>query len=156
MALMRFVLLSLVVLGAGGCAKHGVDAVKEMRALACAGDVAGFFGHVDRKEIVRTAVAEAEKKAEASFAKLDPAAQASAREAFNKRAELAIPSNFDDAFKVWEGDIKRGPASDLCRMSISEISAAGDTAEVHVGAPADRRWSMARRGDRWMLVGVGD
>jgi hypothetical protein len=152
----RFLLLSLVVLGAGGCAKHGVDAVKEMRALACAGDVAGFFAHVDQKELIRNAVAEAEKKAEASFAKLEPAAQAAARKNFHERVEPAIPPVFSEAFVVWEHDVKQGQAGELCHMSIMGSTEAGDTADVHVGTPAEGHWRVARRGDRWLLVRAGD
>ena len=152
----RFVLLSLVVLGAGGCAKRGVDAVKEMRARACAGDAAGFFNHVDRQEIIRTAIAEATRKAELSIAKLDPVAQAAARESFHKRVEPTIPTVFNDAFTEWEYDIKRGTASDLCRLSITESSEVDDMADVHVRTPAERRWTMARHGDRWSLVRIGD
>jgi hypothetical protein len=158
---MRFVVpplvLPLLMLGAGGCAKQGVDAVKEMRARACAGDPAGFFSHVDRKEMIRTTQADAEKKAEASFAKLDPAAQAIEREKFHKRVS-AIPAAVDDTFTAWEYDIKQGPAGELCRMSVMESSEVEGTADVHVRtlSTGDRRWRMARTGDRWLLVGVGD
>jgi hypothetical protein len=151
---MRFVLLSLVVLGVGGCAKHGVDAVKEMRARACAADAAGFVAHIDRGAITRQIVGGAQKKAEASFAELDPAAQAAARERFRKWADSGSAVN--DTFEVWEGDIKRGPASDFCHMSILESSEVGDTATVHVIIPngGEWRWKMARNGDRWLLAGT--
>jgi hypothetical protein len=149
---MRFVLLSLAVLGAGGCAKHAVDAVGEMRARACAADAAGFFSHVDREEMIRTTEAASKNKYEASLAKLDPAAKAAARQRLHEAALTAV----DDTCRIWEYDIKRGPASDLCRMEIVESSEAGDTASVRVRNPADLHWRMARHGRRWFFVGGGD
>jgi hypothetical protein len=144
------------VLGASGCAKHGVDAVKEMRARACAADAAGFFAHIDREAISRQILAHAQKKAEASFAELAPAAQAAARERFRKWVDSGLPTAVNDTFAIWEGDIKRGPASDLCRMSVMESSEVGDTANVYVSIPSegDWRWKMARHGDRWLLAGT--
>ncbi|HVU49989.1 MAG TPA: hypothetical protein VHL80_04850 [Polyangia bacterium] len=150
----RFVLLALVMLGAGGCAKHAVDAVKDMRARACAGDAAGFFAHVDRDGLVQAARAGAEKKAEASLAELDPAAQAAARQKLPDRVERVAQTSVSDTFTTWRYEIGRGPAGDLCRMSIMESSEADHTADVHVKDPADFHWKMARRGDRWLLVRV--
>lgn len=152
MAPMRFVVVSLVVLAAGGCAKHATDAVSEMRARACAGDAAGFASHVDREEMVRTTEADAQKKMEPSFAKLDPAARAAARERFHN----SMVTTIDDTFRIWEYDIKRGSASDLCHMEIVDSSEVGDTAHVRVRNPAEVTWRMARRGGRWLLVGAGD
>jgi hypothetical protein len=156
---MRLVLVALLVLGASGCAKHGVDAVKEMRARACAGDPAGFLSHVDRAEFSRSTRGIFEKTAEAKIAKLDPAEQAAAREKFNKNVDAAVQARVDDTFAVWEHDIKtQGPESELCHVTIVESSEAGNTADVHVSTPAtgDRRWTLARSGDRWLLVRVGD
>jgi hypothetical protein len=155
---MRFVLLSLVVLGAGGCAKHAVDAgkhavdaVEEMRARACAGDATGFFSHVDRNEMTRMSVAAATKQSQATFARLDPIARA----AMWERMHELVLTGIDDAFRQWDFDVKRGSAGDLCHMTIIESSESGDTADVRVKNPTDARWKMARHGDRWFLVGSG-
>jgi hypothetical protein len=147
---MRFILLSLLVLGAGGCAKHGIDTVKDMRASACAGDSTGFFNHVDRTELARMIRARVVRKAQVELARPDPSAQAN----FDKRVDAVVATSLNDTFAIWEHEIKRGPAGDLCLMSIMESSEVGDTADVHVRNPADYRWKMARQGDRWMLVGV--
>jgi len=155
----RLVLATFVVLGASGCAKHGVDTVKEMRARACAADPAGFLSHVDREEFARTTRATFEKRAEASIAKLDPADQAAAREKFDKSADAAAKTRVDDTFTTWEYDIKtHGPESEPCRLSILDSSETGDAADVRVTTPAtgDRHWRMARSGGRWRLVSVGD
>jgi hypothetical protein len=156
---MRFVLVSLLVLGASGCAKHGVDTVKEIRARACAGDAAGVFSHIDREEFSRSTRDIFEKRAEASFTKLDPAEQAAAREKFKKNVDGAVQARVDDTFAAWEHDIKtRGPESELCHLTIVESREAGNTADVHVRTPAtgDRQWRMIRSRDRWLLARVGD
>ncbi|HTA18707.1 MAG TPA: hypothetical protein VK989_05415 [Polyangia bacterium] len=154
---MRFVLLALVVLGAGGCAKHGVDAVKAMRARACAGDAAGFFDHVDRQEMIRLIRAQAEQKAEVAFADLDPVARAAKRENFRAHVDSSITTSVNDTFTVWAYDIKQGSTSDLCGMSIMESSEVDGAVDVHVRslAAGDRHWRMTRHEDRWLLAGVG-
>jgi hypothetical protein len=153
---MRIVLLSLLVLGAGGCAKHGVDAVKDMRAHACAGDAAGFLERVDRKEFTRSTRAQWEKKAEASIAKLDPGEQAAERAKFQRGADQAVATAVEDTFVAWASDIKRGSGSDVCQMSVLESSEVDNTADVHVRTPVmrDQHWTMVRHGDRWSLVRV--
>ena len=120
-------------------------------ARASAGDPAGFANHVDRAELVRTTEADGQKM-EPSFATLDPGARAAARERFHNSMVTAI----DDTFRIWEYDIKRGSASDLCHMAIVDSSEVGDTAHVRVRNPAEVTWRMARRGGRWLLVGAGD
>jgi hypothetical protein len=148
-----------MVLGAGGCAKHGADAIKEMRARACAGDAVGFLNQIDRKEFTRSTRAAWERSFEASIAKLDAAAQVAEREKFRKGIDSAVQTKVSDTFQVWEYDIKtHGPQSEVCRLSIIESSEVGNTADVHVTTPAtgDRQWRMARSGDRWLLVRVGD
>jgi len=151
---MRHVLLSLVLLGAAGCAKHGVDAVKEMRALACAGDAVGFLDRVDRNEMIRTARPDWEKKAEASYVGVAPADLEAARENFRKHVDSAISTSIDDTFTEWRSDISRGSASDLCHMSVMDSSEHDDTADVHISTPGagDYHWRMARNGGRWKLV----
>jgi hypothetical protein len=156
MAPTRFVLPLLVVLGAGGCAKHGIDAVKEMRARACAGDAAGFFNHVDREGFARATRAYREQRAEAKIAQLAPAEQVAAREKFSKNVDENVQTAVNDTFTAWQYDIKQGPAGELCRMSIMESSEVDGTADVHVKSISmgDQQWTMARSGDRWSLVRI--
>jgi hypothetical protein len=148
----------LLAVGVSACSKHGVDAVKDMRASACAGDPAAFFAHVDRKELVASAIHLAEEKSEEATRRVDPLQQAAFRKGANERIESGVPKVFEDAFREWEDDIKHGSQSDLCRMTVMEASEIENTADVHVRTPTgkDRHWRMARFGDRWLLVRLGD
>jgi hypothetical protein len=130
--LVRILVLAAAALAASGCSKGGVDAVKELRSLACAGDVAGFFSHVDRKAMAENARAPG----------LDAA---------------TVTSIMDAGLRDWEDDIKHGAASDVCKMSVMEANEIDGTADVHVRTPSgkDRHWRLSRIGGRWLLVRVG-
>jgi len=85
----RQALIGLFAVALSGCAQHAVDAVKEMRSLACAGDSAAFFSHVDRKEVVASAIQAAEKKTEAAVQRVDPLQQATFRDGANDRIKTS-------------------------------------------------------------------
>src|ERR1019366_1180846 len=143
----------LLAILSAGCRESALDAVKEMRRLACNADPAAFFSHVDRNAIADAEIAVLRAKEDSEASKLHPLLQASYREG----AESGIPGlrrTVEESLAKWEDDIKRGNAGDLCQMSIVDAKEVENTADVHFSTPSgkDRTWRLSRFDKSWLVV----
>lgn len=138
-----------------GCQQSAMNAVKDMRARACAADPAGFFAVVDRTAITEAYKRRAKTTEEEAASKLDPVQAAAFRQGFESRIGR-LQNVLQEMFTKWEDDIKRGDASDLCRMSVIDGHEVENSADVHVRTPSgnDKSWRLSRFGRRWLLVDV--
>lgn len=140
-----------------GCQQSAVTAVKDMRARACAADPSGFFAFVDRTAITEVYKQRARNVGEEAASKLNPIQAAAYRQGFESRIG-GIQNVVQEMFTQWEDDIKRGDASNLCRMSVIDAHEVENSADVHVRTPSgkDRSWRLSRFGRRWLLVDVSE
>lgn len=138
-----------------GCQQAAINAVKDMRARACAADPAGFFAVVDRTAVIEAYKRRAKAAAEEAASKLDPVQATAFRQGFESRIG-GLQNVIQEMFTKWEDDIKKGDASDLCRMSVIDAHEVENSADVHVRTPSgnDKSWRLSRFGRRWLLVDV--
>lgn len=147
--------ITLLGLSLAGCQQPAINAVKDMRARACAADPAGFFSRVDRTAIIEAYERRAKASEEEAAAKLDPLQAAAYRQGFESRTGR-LRNVIQEMFTKWEDEIKRGDASDFCRMSVMEAREVENAADVYVRTPSgnDKVWRLSRFGQRWLLVDV--
>lgn len=138
-----------------GCQQSAITAVKDMRARACGADPAGFFAFVDRTAITEAYKKRAKATEEEAASKLDPIQAAAFRQGFESKLD-GLQQVIHEMFTKWEDDIKKGEASDLCRMSVIDAHEVENAADVHVRTPSgsDKTWRLSRFGRRWLLVDV--
>lgn len=147
--------IALLGLSLAGCQQSAIETVKDMRARACGADPAGFFSRVDRTAIIESYERRAKASEEEAAAKLDPLQAVAYRRGFESRIG-GLKNVIQEMFTKWEDEIKRGEASDFCRMSVMEAREVENSADVYVRTPSgnDKVWRLSRFGKRWLLVDV--
>jgi hypothetical protein len=150
------VLIAIVVLvlAGGGAAFVFLVLVKptpestfnEMRSAACAGDVSGFFAHIDKTQVGRglsdMAIDEARSKGGSLGAKL---------------AEGMVDRAIQAAITEWEDDIKKREDGNLCKMQfVSADKNVQHSGWVRWRTPSgvNKTWKFERYGDKWLVTAM--
>lgn len=69
----------------------------------------------------------------------------------------AMPGMIQQGFVVWEDDIKKGEAGDLCKMTFVAEEPVTETSVLvrwKTGTGRDKTYTFERFGDKWMVVAM--
>ena len=129
-----------------GCSSpSGKGTFEEMKKAACAGDVPGFFSHVDK-----TAIAESGKKRALSITDGKGLVGAMAKEMASGQIDVAVQKTFTE----WEDEIKKGSAGYLCKMEFTSSDEREQGADVKwkTASGKDKIWVFQRFDKKLLAV----
>jgi hypothetical protein len=126
------------------CSPNPERVFKKMHDAACSGDVAGFFAHVD-KTALKSWIAQRTREKLASEG-------ASATE--QSMVDMVADRGFAEMTQVWEDDIKRNKAGDLCKGKFEWADNPGGKVAWTTPTGKLKTAYFEPAGDTFLMVGI--